>query len=89
MLAALKSRGLVQSVVTLFTRGLSRINKLKSGIASKLAVALSIVKMGGLVMLNKLNNLKDFIVLKAKQAWSWAVELFTITDASNPHQQAA
>lgn len=89
VLAALKSKGLIQSVVTLFTRGLNRINKLKSGVISKLAVALDLVKMGGLVMLDKLNNLKEFIVQKAKQAWSWVVELFTTADASNTHQQAA
>lgn len=89
LIAALKSKGLIQSVMSLFTKGINLVKSIKDIIVGKLAGLIGIIKMGGLIVLDKMIALKNFIVSKAKQAWSWIAELFTVDSVNEPRQQAA
>ena len=94
VLAALKSRGFVQYVMDVFTKGLfsgpiGLAKQVKSAVKDKSAALFNIAKAGGLVVISKLNDMKNFIVSKAKQAWSWLSELFTAENDVHTYQQAA
>lgn len=89
VLAALKSRGLINSTTSLFTEAFNLLKIVKEIVVAKLSVAMNIIQAGGLVALDKVIALKNFVVSKVKQAWNWVAELF-ITDADNkPYLQAA
>lgn len=89
LIAALKSRGLINSVTGLFTKALNLLKIIKGVVVGKLSVAMNIIQMGGLVALDKVIALKNFVVLKVKQAWSWVVELFTLDADNKAYLQAA
>lgn len=89
LIAALKSKGLIQSIISLFNKGINLLKSIKDIIVGKLSVLTGIIQMGGLIMLDKVIASKNFIISKVKQAWIWIAELFSVDSINELQQQAA
>jgi len=88
LIAALKSRGILNSATSLFPKAVSLLKSSREAILSQISMVTAIIKIGGLVALDKAIALKNFILSKAKQAWYWVLELFA-TDTDNTFDRQA
>jgi hypothetical protein len=89
LLAAIKSKGLINSIMNTITKVLSLFSNVKEYALVNLWAARGYLQLGGVVLLIKIIALKNFIVAKAKQAWGWVLDLFSVTAENEPHLQAA
>lgn len=89
VLAALKSRGLVDSIMNAVAKVGGLFSNTKVYALDKLSSALGYLHLGGAILLSKMIALKNFIVEQAKQAWSWVLDLFSVTTESESYPRAA
>jgi hypothetical protein len=88
LIAVVKSKGLIQSIISLFNLTVNLLKNMKDTLGDKLTVVMHFIQSGGLIVLGKLISLKKFVVSKVKQIWNWVTELFII-DGDNDFQRRA
>jgi len=90
LIAAVKSKGLIQSVISTFSYVVNFLRTIKNTVTGKLTVLIAYIKIGGMIVISKLISLKNIIIAKLKQAWNWVAELFTVdVNNDNTYNQAA
>ncbi|WNJ95434.1 hypothetical protein RND59_15120 [Vibrio ruber] len=89
LLAVIKGQSVINSLKSLWTKVQGLAVSTKNFLRQNVELLWIVVQLGATKSLEKASAAKNFVVTKAKQAWSWMVNLFT-SETDDEHQcQAA